>query len=415
MDRNQRLLDALIEVNSISNDENIGFEHKFRRILSEVVNCMQAESGSIMLVKGRKNLEVIASTNEELIGIKEPLEEKTPSRWVVQNRVPLYVDSKDNRVGFQKRFHHYRGASFLLAPIINNKKVIGVLSVTDKVGEDIFSKKEQNDFLNLAAQIISALENQRLTDALNQRKRTLQRKNLELKRLEKLKTDLFNMLIHDLKGPISELIANLDILSYTVSDKNQEYVESAKTGCDTLYTMVSNLLDVVRLEEGRLRLLHEVIDPHDLIKEALSRLFWLGRMKDLNFVEKIPSHRPKDPFWGDRGILLRVLQNLFTNAINYSPAGETIEVGVNYPGHQKIEFFVNDNGPGVPPEQREAIFDKFFQLEKKGDGRIYTTGLGLTFCKMAVEAHGGKIRVECEGLKGSRFIFSLPLNIRRSD
>jgi len=75
----------------------------------------------------------------------------------------------------------------------------------------------------------------------------------------------------------------------------------------------------------------------------------------------------------------------------------------------EIEFFVKDKGPGVPHEHQEPIFDKYFQLEKKGDGRIYTTGLGLTFCKMAVKTHKGNIGVESERLDGSRFFFVLPL------
>ena len=161
------------------------------------------------------------------------------------------------------------------------------------------------------------------------------------------------MLIHDLKGPISELMANLDILSYKLADENQEYVEAAKSGCATLYYMVSNLLDIVRLEKGRFNLLLERIDPKELIKEAIARLFGLVAMKELEFVEIFPAERSMDLIWGDRGVLLRVLQNLMTNAINYSPQGEKVEVGCNYSSSGEIEFFVKDNGPGVPVEYRD--------------------------------------------------------------
>jgi len=403
------LLEVLIAINSISNDRGLSFGQKLQHILLEIVRCMQAKSGSIMLVKGLKSLDVVASTSPELIGMKQTLDEESPSTWVVKNRASLYIDNISTNALFQKRFDHYEGDALLLVPIIGKKKIIGVLSVTDKIGKDIFSKEEQEALLNIAGQIISALENQRLTESLKRKKRALRQKNLQLRKLEKLKTNLFNMLIHDLKGPISELIANLDILSYTVSDENQEYVESAKTGCDTLYRMVSNLLDIARLEEGRLELIYEKIDPQDLIKEALARLFGLVKMKGLTIEEKFSSPKTMDFFWGDRGILLRVLQNLLTNAIDYSPPGEAIEVGFDYLKSLKIQFFVKDNGPGVPPEHQEVIFDKYLQLEKKADGQIYTTGLGLTFCKMAVEAHRGKISVESENQEGSRFFFILPL------
>ena len=409
MAKEKRLLEALIAINLISNDKGLDEDQKLHHILLEIVRCMRAKSGSIMLVKGPKSLEVVASTSPELIGIKQPLDEESPSTWVVKNKATLYIDSISMNTVFQKRFDHYEGDALLLVPIIDNKKVISVLSVTDKIGKDIFSKEEQEALLMIAGQVITALENQRLTESLKRKKRALQKKNLQLIRLEKLKTNLFNMLIHDLKGPISELIANLDILSYTLSDENQDYVESAKTGCDTLYRMVSNLLDIARVEESSLTLIYEKIDSQNLIKEALARLFGLVKMKELSFVEKFPSSKTIDFFWGDRGILLRVLQNLLTNAINYSPPGETIEVGFEYLKSAKIQFFVKDKGPGVPPEYQESIFDKYFQLEKKADGRTYTTGLGLTFCKMAVEAHRGKIGVESENQEGSRFFFILPL------
>ena len=96
-------------------------------------------------------------------------------------------------------------------------------------------KEDQKKLLAVAGHLISALENQRLTISLRKKGQTLQKKNFQLKKMEKLRTDLFNMLIHDLKGPISELVANLDILTYTLSDENRQYVDSAQTACDTLY------------------------------------------------------------------------------------------------------------------------------------------------------------------------------------
>jgi two-component system sensor histidine kinase KdpD len=290
-----------------------------------------------------------------------------------------------------------------------NEKVIGIITATNKIGGDHFPKDEQRDLLTLAGQVISALENQRLTESLKKKKQTLQKKNIQLEKLEKLKTDFYNMLIHDLKGPISELIANLDILSYSVSEEDKEFVEASKTACDTLYSMVFNLLDIAQLEEDRLKLVHEKIDPQDLIKESMARLSGHFQLKELTFDEKVPSDATADFFWGDRGILLRVIQNLLTNGINYSPHGETIEIGFEYVQSSEIKFFVKDKGPGVPPEFQQNIFDKYFQLDQKSDGRVHTTGLGLTFCRMAVDAHGGKIGVESEAGRGSCFFFILPI------
>ncbi len=410
------LLNTLTAINSISNKKDLHIDQKLDQVLLKIVKFMQAKSGSIMLVKGRSRLEVVASTNKRIAGMKQALDDISPSTWVVKNGLPLYVDNIKKSDMFQKRFNHYQGDAFLLVPILGDKKVIGVISITDRIKKDEFSRDEQKALLELAGQIISALENQRLAESLKKKKRILQKKNLELRKLEVLKADLYNMLIHDLKGPISEVMANLDILSYTTSEEDEECVQAARGACDTLYLMVSNLLDIARLEEGRLELIHEKINPADLIREVLSRVAGLGKLKEIGFEESCQPEKPEEYFWGDRGVLLRVLQNLITNAINYSPEGENIELGYKFPKPGEIEFFVKDKGPGVPHEHRETIFDKYKQLEKKNDGRIYTTGLGLTFCKMAVGAHRGKIGVESGDTgTGSRFFFTLPLGSETRD
>ncbi len=230
MTKDKRFLETLVAISNISNDRKLGFGQKLERILLEVVNCMQATRGSIMLVKGRKALEVVASTSPELIGVKQRLQEESPSSWVVKNKAPLYVDKTTGGDILQQNPDHYEKDAFLVVPIISNNRAIGVLNMTEKIGADIFKQDEQKMLLSIAGQLIGALENQRLTESLRKSKRTLEKKNLQLMKLEKLKTDLFNMLIHDLKGPISELVANLDILSYTVSDENCQYVQSAQTG-----------------------------------------------------------------------------------------------------------------------------------------------------------------------------------------
>jgi GAF domain-containing protein len=162
MASDKRLLKVLIAINFVFNDKGLELDQKLQAILHEIVRCVQAKSGSIMLMKGLKALEVVASTNVELIGVKQPLDEESPSAWVIKYRAPLYIDNIANSDIFQKRFDHYQDGAFSLVPIIVNKKVIGVLSVTDKLGEDVFSKEERKILLNIAGQVISALENQHL-------------------------------------------------------------------------------------------------------------------------------------------------------------------------------------------------------------------------------------------------------------
>lgn len=406
----RELLEYFIAINKISNDPDFNFDDRLQRILEIILKCLQVKNGSIMLRKGKK-LEVIAASNPVIRGIQQSLDEDSVSSWVAKHQEPVLISNLDTDGRFVKQSGRYEKDAFLSVPIISNGETIGVLNVTDKIESSGFAIEEKQILLNVAGLVIDTLEKQKLIQMLQKKERTLQQKNRKLRKGEKLKTELFNMLIHDLKGPISETVANLDILTYTVDEENRDFVQSAQTGCFTLLRMVGNLLDIAKSEEGRLNLLYETINGRDLVKEAIARLFGLATIKEVQLAEDYPAKDSNGEFWADRGLLLRVLQNLLSNAIEHSPSHSTIKLGYCCPNSRVIEFFVTDEGSGIPAEYHKSIFDKYIQIEKKNDGRIYTTGLGLTFCKVAVHAHKGKIGLSSEAGKGSRFSFTLPLGV----
>lgn len=406
MTLDQRVLNVLIKIIELSESKKLSFEDKLSGILNAIVNGMMVKSGSIMMLKNRKTLEVVASTKQRLVGVTQSMDVDSPSTWVVKKKRPLYVDGNSGS-DFSKRYTHYKGNAFYVIPLISTQGVIGVISLTEKIGTDVFAPQEREILLNIVGQVITTLDNIRLNETLKKQKKTLQVKNAELKKLEKLRTDLFNMLIHDLKGPLSETVANLDILSYLTEGEILEYVSAALNGCHTLYSMVSNLLDIARLEESRLELVYEAVSAEELIEEALARLIVSGKKKELQFEKKIPGQELIVNC--DRSLMIRVLQNLISNAVQYSPQGGTIEIGVTCLENE-AGFFIKDSGPGIPENYQSEIFNKYSQLEKKSDGRVYTVGLGLYFCRIAVEAHGGSISVESEYGKGSRFFFSVPFS-----
>jgi len=408
MPSDSTILNVLLRLTEITNDSKLSFQRKCEAILTEIASCMQVQKASLMLRSGRSSLRVVASTNKNIIGVTQKLTENTPSAWVVHHKKPLYIDSSYACEVERGRFPHYQGEAFYLVPIINNNRVIGVISLTDKVGEDRFAHEERTTVLQFAGHVITALETSRLAASLAESQAALRKKNRELERLEKLRTELFNMLIHDLKGPLSEIVAHLDLLSYMATEEASSFVETAKTACDTLQRMISNLLDIARLEEGKLQLLKEPVEPEGLVKEALARLLVSVKQKQLSFSQSFPEQE-LSTVMADREMLLRVLQNLLSNAIQYSPQGATIVIGCRKKEDAALEFFVQDSGPGVPEKFREAIFEKYFRLHAPKDGRSYSAGLGLAFCKMAVEAHGGEIGVRSESTAGSTFFFSIPL------
>ncbi|HOO45515.1 MAG TPA: GAF domain-containing sensor histidine kinase [Deltaproteobacteria bacterium] len=408
MKKEDRVFEAVMNINRISNSSRGSFKSRIDGIIKEVAACFNTEQASFMIVKGRKTLEVVSATNPALVGVRQALDHKTPSSWVVKNKKMFYSKDPESDTRFERRFDHYKKDAFLLVPVLCDNRVLGVLSVTDRMDADRFSRQDQEVLLSIAGNVISALENKRLAESLKKKKQALSESNRQLKKLEKLRTELFNMLIHDLKGPISEVIANLDILSYVLDNEHLEYVEQAQSGCDILYRMVADLLDITRMEAGSMSIIEERMTPYGFIHEAVSNLTGLARKKSIDIV-KPAAAEDEVVFGADKGLLIRVIHNLLVNAIHHSPKGERIEAGYEISDPSHIRFFVSDSGPGIAKEFQSSIFEKFVQIQRKKDGRRYTTGLGLTYCKMAVELHGGSIWVESDGKKGSCFSFTLPL------
>ncbi|MFH0727438.1 MAG: ATP-binding protein [Pseudomonadota bacterium] len=409
MNSDKKFSKALMKMAEITYRSDLAFQEKLQHILNEVISCIDAGKGSIMITREVEFLEVVASTDPKLIGIRQRLSEKSPATWVFLHLTPLYMENGvHNGPPLRNKFQTYAKDAFLVAPILCADKAIGVLSVTEKKGADLFSTDEQEIIITFAGQIISAIEHHRLNQSLTENQRCLEEKNQKLEMLEKLRTDLFNMLIHDLKGPISEILANIDILTYTVDQENMEYVKAAQAGCNTLFGMISDLLDIARLEEGSLELVQEMITPAEMLTEAISRVDSFARTRSVPLLEKRPEGMEGAAFYGDRGLLVRVLQNLLMNAIQHSPEEKAVEIGYEMEENGRIRFFVKDQGPGIAPALQTAIFDKFFQIRKKNDGRMYSTGLGLAFCKMAVTAHNGAIGVQSDGKNGSIFGFAIP-------
>lgn len=408
MNHEVSILDNLYRITEIARDTKHRVADQLDTLLHEICALIQAEKASIMMKRGKHSLEVVASTRTELVGLRQPIDINSPSCWVLKNKKPLYMaGNKKAPDEITCNPENYRTDAFFLVPVFTDDQISGVLSITDKAGDGQFSRKERELVLHLASLTIGAIENHRRNERLKKQQALLKKKNQQLREYEKIRREFFNMLIHDLKGPISEVVANLDILSYTATEENMTFVSSAQSSCDTIFQMISNLLDIARLENGMLKLIPERLEAAELIREALSMVDGQARMQNIRL-----SHPPEKetPHFliADRNILLRVFQNILMNAIAHSPAGASIDVRHQVTG-KRISFHIDDQGPGVPLDFQETIFDKYVQVDQRTGRKRHATGLGLNFCKLAVEAHKGKIFVESDGECGSSFRFTLPL------
>ncbi|OGR00537.1 MAG: histidine kinase [Deltaproteobacteria bacterium RIFOXYD12_FULL_55_16] len=404
-----RLLNSFSRIAEVINTRRLGYHARLGRILDLILEYLGVEQGSLMVLERKNFLVVRAARRSEILGQEQLLsDERSVASWVARHQEPLFIKdiSKDERFDSTGR-SSYRRNSLLSLPILNKGKILGVVNVTDKIGDRDLLKEDITRLFDFSSVILSLLVQENLQQNLRRQQRILRERNRELRRQEALRAELSRMLIHDLKGPLSEVVANLDILSYTVAGKNREFLDSAQMGCDRAVRMILNLVNIGKIEDGKFTPIKEVVAPGLILAECLSSIKALARIKTVDLILEAQEDLPQIAL--DRTLILRVLQNLLTNALGYSEGNTTIRFGCRQvPGKKRLEFYVQDQGPGIPAAKHSTIFEKYARVSDKQDALV-GTGLGLYFCRLAVEIHRGRIFVESEPGQGSRFYFTLPL------
>ena len=221
------------------------------------------------------------------------------------------------------------------------------------------------------------------------------------------------MIIHDLRTPLTSVIAGVHTLDQVgeLNHDQQSIVEIALGAGELLLRLINNLLDVEEAGSKPMELEYSLLSVQDLIKSSIGQVDYLVNAAQLTLQHEDLSGLPALP--GDLNKLQRALVNLLGNAIKFTPAKGTVTIGANLDdAEQQIVFFVSDTGEGISLEDVGNIFDKFYQVPSRRRGRLLGNGLGLAFCKLVVEAHGGSIFVQSSREAGSRFSFSVPL-VRR--
>jgi len=405
--------EALLETVSVLAAKDISLDDKLQKILKISLEQINAERGSIMLRDKQDDLLVKAATNKQLIGVKRYLkDEESVSVWVLKNGKPLFFFFFKDDTRFKPSEEAlYKTDNFLCVPIRNERNAtIGVFNVTDKKEGGLFAGEDEKILSAFISRIVVLIENAQLKEELEEEKSRLKRRNKELLASEQMREDLVNMIVHDLKGPLGEIMANLDLLGYgDIEDQDREYLDTAVQGSENLLRMILNLLDVRRLEDGKLRLHCEEFNVSDVIGDAVEKHKTLIKQKEIE--TKMVIDENVSTWIADRSLIERVLSNLLTNAIGYSYRGGEIVIAswLDEEGKQ-LRVEVKDSGKGIARKFHRKIFEKFSQVDDGRTERRHGTGLGLTFCKLAVEAHRGEIWVESEKGEGSRFVFLLPLD-----
>jgi PAS domain S-box-containing protein len=231
------------------------------------------------------------------------------------------------------------------------------------------------------------------------------------KDLDALREDLAAMIYHDLRSPLSNIISSLEMMGTILPVDSNPSLRSifsiASRSTDRMNRLINSLLDINRLEAGQPITNRKAVAVGDLVQDALSAVQPLLDGKQQMIEVRIPEGIHS--IWADGDISRRVLINILENAVKYSPARGRLWLNVVCE-EQWMHFSVRDSGPGIPPEWRQKVFEKFIRLQD--DRPMKGLGIGLAFCRLAVEAHGGKIWIEGAPEEGSIFNFTFPVSPR---
>lgn len=235
----------------------------------------------------------------------------------------------------------------------------------------------------------------------------------ERRALEKMREDFIHMLVHDLRNPLSAIRLSLEMLQTRckqegVLESVSKFLDMALHSSRQMLDLIDSILDLSKLEANQMTLEMRPAVLSGMIEQALAQVSPLATEEGIILKADLPPHIPFVK--ADEEKILRVLVNLLDNALKFTPRGGTIGIKVTMLEEEPnyVSVSVSDQGPGIPLEYQDKIFEKFCQV--KGQvGRKKGTGLGLPFCKLMVEAHGGRIWVESEEGKGATFTFTLPV------
>jgi len=331
--------------------------------------------------------------------------ERQPALVILDVNMPagdLHVD--DRATGFEVCRRLKRDPRTGRIPVIF---ITALNESTDRVkaieaGGDDFISKPHNGLV-LGARVNSLLRLKAATDALEE---ALRRQ----RELEHVRDDLMKMIVHDLKTPLTSILATLELLGDgdfgPLAPMQQGVVQDALHKSEELLALIDDLLEVRRIEESSITLSLDDIDAAELIREIAKDWAVRFEQEKTRVHTDIAGDLPR--LTADRGLIKRVLGNLIQNALVHSARSIDLTLACRA-DPSGIRFSVTDTGPGIPPEFHEMIFHKFQQLQATWTPRARTSGIGLTFCRLVTEAHGGRIWVQSAPGQGSTFHVALPL------
>jgi signal transduction histidine kinase len=229
------------------------------------------------------------------------------------------------------------------------------------------------------------------------------------KQLEQMRDDFISMIVHDLKNPLAGVIGFSEIMLNKAKERSiddfEHFLTSILYQANTMHDMVNNILEVHKMEDGSMEIQKDVTEFDKIVANAIRQVEVAARQKEITIYSEVPGNFPI--VFVDQKKMERLFANILSNGVKYTPKAGTITIHTEIQD-DTILTEIADTGQGIPSEYLDTIFDRFAQVDRKRQGKSASVGLGLYFCKLVVEAHGGKIWAESEEGKGSTFYFTIP-------
>lgn len=301
-----------------------------------------------------------------------------------------------------------------LLPII---MVTALNALEDKVqaleiGADDFLSKPINK-VELLAKVRATLRVKSLQDEVERHKHQLEERNQELVRMQGFKESMTQMVVHDLKNPLAGIMGNIQLVQLQRTQMTEarlsELLSRTQESSRQLMRMILNILDIGKLEEQKMPIHLEPVSLHDVVQENVADLTSLSARDRIRVENRVS--KDLSMVLADRELVGRIIANLLNNAFKHTPSGGQIVVEASQDGDDLV-LTVEDTGEGIPEDLLPYIFEKFVAGDSmSGRRKMYDSGLGLTFCKLAVQSHRGRIWVKSQAGKGTTVFVALPLRV----
>ncbi len=359
------------------------------------LNAVGSTSGRLVLLDAQRESAVVWSVEDGKIAslsvADDPTEIARLERLVLLHCEPAVVDVPPKE-GDSQKGKLFSTSQSLSVPLRNDDQILGFLAAHG-MGQGEFTFLEHQRLVLCAGIMAQAVA---LTGA-----------ETRLVDLERLRNELAAMLVHDLQGPLGNIVAGLEMAQplWQVSEARPLLDIALHSGYQ-LRALVDSALDITRLETGQPIPSREPLTAEQLIDSTLAVIMPEFEVRNIRPVVEIEPDPPA--VLANQGMMLRVLLNLLDNALKASHSGQTIHVRARRDAQRPFLLFsVADQGRGIPPAFRELVFEKFQRVDSIGASK--GLGLGLAYCRLAVNAHGGDIWVEDNPEGGASFFFTLPL------